>query len=107
MTILTYNFTTVIFPLGLFIPVLLLVVFAVSLALARVYTGYRQSIGAGLAVTGVLEILPFILFSLGLNDVIHVIPLAFVAIIFIVGCITLIGGVVIFFLPKPPLKENI
>jgi hypothetical protein len=106
MNISVYNFQTTIFPLGLFLPALLIAVFVVGLVLAMVYRVYRKPIGAGLSVIGILEILPFVLLSLGLNDVMHFLPFMFLQIVFLLGCITLVGGVVIFYLPKSSRRKQ-
>jgi hypothetical protein len=106
MNIPVYNFRTAIFPFGLFLPLLLFIIFVIGLALAMAYRAYRKPIGAGLSVMGILEILPFVLLSLGLNDVMHLIPFVFLLIVFVEGCVTLVGGVVIFYLPKASLRKQ-
>jgi hypothetical protein len=58
--------------------------FLVGILLSVKYSAYRKTIGAILLVSGIAEIIPFI-------------PLL---IIFIEGCMTLIGGLVILFFAK-------
>jgi hypothetical protein len=69
------------------IPIIILLV---GVLLSVKYSTYRKSIGAGLVTIGIIEMLPFLLFSYT--------PLF---IIFIEGCITLVCGVMIFYLNKP------
>lgn len=73
-----------------------LVILLVGILLSVKYSTYRKSIGAGLVMAGIVEMLPFLLFYLVFNEVIT--PLF---IIFIEGCISLVCGIVIFYLSKP------
>ena len=78
-----------------------LVILLVGILLSVKFSAYRKPIGAGLITVGILEILPFVLFYLGLNDVSYLMPSTPLSIIFIEGCITLVCGIVIVFLSKP------
>ena len=74
--------------------------FLVGILLSVKYSAYRKTIGAILLVSGIAEIIPFILFILGLNDIVLFIPFIPLLIIFIEGCMTLISGLVILFFAK-------
>ena len=90
----------IVFPLGLSLLAMLLVLFVIGVIFALKYTVFRKPIGAVLITLGILEILPFFLLLLGLNDITYFIPFLPLAIIFVEGCITLLGGVFMFNLRK-------
>jgi hypothetical protein len=83
-----------------------IVILLVGILLSVKYFAYRKPIGVGLITIGILEILPFFIFYLVLNDLSHGIPFTPLSIIFIEGCITLVVGVVILFFTKPKNKET-
>jgi predicted membrane channel-forming protein YqfA (hemolysin III family) len=66
---------------------------------------FRKPIGAVLSVVGVLEVVPF--FINLVKDISRIIPFVPLLILFIVGCVTLICGVVIFYLSKQTPPRNI
>jgi hypothetical protein len=89
-----------VFPLGIAFLAIPLVVFILGVVFSVVYSALRKPIGATLIALGILEILPFFLLLLGLNDILYLIPFIVLAIIFVEGCVTLLGGVFIFNLTK-------
>lgn len=90
-----------IFPNGLFILTMLFLIFLVGILLSVKFSAHRKAIGVGLITIGIIEILPLVLFYLGLNDVSYLIPFTPLSIIFMEGCITLVCGIVILYLSKP------
>ncbi|MHC3129082.1 MAG: hypothetical protein IBV52_03295 [Candidatus Bathyarchaeota archaeon] len=94
------------FPLGIAFLAIPLVVFIVGVVFSVTNVALRKPVGATLIVLGVLELLPFLLLLLGLNDISYVIPFMVLAILFVEGCVTLLGGVFIFTLGKQSPKVD-
>ena len=95
-----------VFPLGIAFLAIPLVVFIVGVVFSVTNVALRKPVGATLIVLGVLEVLPFFLLLLGLNDITYFMPFILLAIIFVEGCITLLGGVFIVNLGKPSPKVD-
>lgn len=98
--------TILIFPIGLFLLVMLFAIFLAGVILSVMYAAFRKPIGAGLTTIGILEIVPFLLFISGLNDITLLMPFIPLTIIFLEGCVTTVGGVAIFFFAKPKKPQT-
>jgi predicted membrane channel-forming protein YqfA (hemolysin III family) len=87
----------------LLIPMVILLVGVILSVISN--PAFRKPIGAVLSVVGVLEVVPF--FINLVKDISRIIPFVPLLILFIVGCVTLICGVVIFYLSKQTPPRNI
>jgi len=99
-TIVTSQTSIGIAGLGTLLLGALFVLFLVGAIYSVKYVSFRKTIGASLIAIGIIEILPFLLFICGLNDIGLLIPFIPLIIIFLEGCVTSSGGLVIFFLAK-------
>jgi len=95
----------VVFPIGLIVLLIPMVILLVGVILSVISNpAFRKPIGAVLSVVGVLEVVPF--FINLVKDISRIIPFVPLLILFIEGCVTLLCGVVIFYLPKQTPPRN-
>ncbi|MCX6644710.1 MAG: hypothetical protein NT043_05850 [Candidatus Bathyarchaeota archaeon] len=94
----------VVFPIGLIVLAIPMVILLIGVILSVSNPAFRKHIRVVLSVVGVLEVIPF--FINLVKDISRIIPFVPLLILFIEGCVTLLCGVAIFYLPKPDFTKK-